>query len=65
METEENIDNMLPEYDFRNMPGCVRGKYYKAYSAGHTVKVHQEDGSTVVRHFAPEKGDPTDTRETE
>jgi len=47
---------MLPEYDFKNMPGGVRGKYYKAYRDGHTVKIQQEDGSTVVRHFTLEDG---------
>jgi len=47
---------MLPEYDFKNMSRGVRGKYFKAYRAGHTVKVHQEDGSTVVRHFTLEDG---------
>ena len=44
---------MLPEYDFR---GGLRGKHYRAYRQGHTVTIHQEDGSTIVRHFAPEDG---------
>jgi len=47
---------MLPEYDFKNMPGGARGKYYKAYRAGHTVKIHKEDGSTVIKHFTLEDG---------
>lgn len=47
---------MHPEYDFRNMPGGTRGKYYRAYREGHTVKVHQEDGSIDVRHFTLEDG---------
>ncbi|MFO7891688.1 MAG: hypothetical protein R6V04_15275 [bacterium] len=38
---------MKPEYDFRNMPGGTKGKYYRAYREAHTVKVHQEDGSAV------------------
>ena len=44
-------DDLRPEYDFRNMAGGVRGKYYKAYRAGHTVKIHKADGTTVVHHF--------------
>lgn len=39
---------MLPEYDFT---GGVRGKYYKAYRKGHTVKIHKTDGTTSVQHF--------------
>jgi hypothetical protein len=49
-------DDMRAEYDFANMTGGVRGKYYKAYRAGHTVKIHKADGSTVVQHFKLEKG---------
>ena len=56
MSKEKNSDPMLPEYDFKNMPGGVRGKYYKAYREGHTVKIHQEDGNTVVKHFTLEDG---------
>lgn len=62
MTKEKNLDPMLPEYDFKNMPGGVRGKYYKAYRAGHTVKIHQEDGSidvrgsTIERNSANQKG---------
>ncbi len=49
-------DDMLPEYDFANMEGGVRGKYYKAYREGHTVKIHKTDGTTVVQHFTLEDG---------
>ena len=56
MGEEKNEDPMLPEYDFKNMSGGVRGKYYKAYREGHTVKIHREDGSTVIRHFTLEDG---------
>ena len=45
-------DDMRPEYDFANMKGGIRGKYYKAYRAGHTVKIHTADGTTLVQHFA-------------
>ncbi len=51
----ENYD-MHPEYDFKSMKGGVRGKYYKAYRAGHTVKVHKADGTTIVQHFQLEDG---------
>ncbi len=46
---------MLPEYDFTGKKG-VRGKYYRAYRRGHTVKVYQEDGTVSVRHFTLEEG---------
>ncbi|MBI3653613.1 MAG: hypothetical protein HY231_21490 [Acidobacteria bacterium] len=49
----EEVDEMLPEYDFR---GGVRGKHYKAYRQGHTVTIHQNDGSTIVQHFTLEDG---------
>lgn len=49
-------DEMRPEYDFSNMAGGVRGKYYEAYRAGHTVKIHKADGTTVVQHFKLEDG---------
>ena len=53
-----NMDNneMHPEYDFTNLAGGVRGKYYKAYRAGHTVKIHKADGTTLVQHFKLEDG---------
>jgi hypothetical protein len=44
-------DAMRPEYDFKNMKGGARGKYYKAYRAGHTVKIHKADGTTEVHYF--------------
>ena len=49
-------DDMRPEYDFTSMAGGVRGKYYEAYRAGHTVKIHEADGTTVVQYFKPEEG---------
>jgi hypothetical protein len=57
-EISEQVENddMRPEYDFQNMKGGVRGKYYKAYRAGHTVKIHQADGTTIVQHFQLEDG---------
>ena len=44
---------MLPEYDFR---GGVRGKHYKAYRQGHTVKIHKIDGTTEVQYFTLQDG---------
>ena len=51
-----NNDEMLPEYDFTSMKGGKRGKYYEAYRAGHTVKIHKTDGTTVTRYFTLEDG---------
>ena len=44
---------MLPEYDFSK---GVRGKHYKAYRKGHSVKIHKTDGTTRVQHFKFEDG---------
>ena len=44
---------MLPEYDFKD---GIRGKHYKVYRQGHTVKIHQVDGPTTVRYFKLEDG---------
>ena len=55
-EIETEDDEMLPEYDFSKMAGGVRGKYYQAYRAGHTIKIHRTDGTTTVQHFTPENG---------
>ena len=49
-------DDVHPEYDFKSMKGGVRGKYYKAYRAGHTVKIHKAAGTTIVQHFKLEEG---------
>ena len=47
---------MLAKYDFRGKKG-VRGKYYKAYRQGHTVRVYDDDGETVsFRYFTAEEG---------
>ena len=45
--------DMLPEYDFTQ---GVRGKHYRAYQRGHTVKIRKTDGTTVVQHFKLEEG---------
>jgi hypothetical protein len=46
-------DEMLPEYDFSQ---GIRGKHYQAYREGHTVTIHQEDGTTVVKNYTLEDG---------
>lgn len=51
-----DTSDMRPEYDFTKMTGGVRGKYYKDYRAGHTVKIHKADGTTLVQHFKLEEG---------
>ncbi len=45
----------LPEYDLRGKKG-VRGKYYRAYRQGHTVRIYQDDGTVSVQHFTLEDG---------
>jgi hypothetical protein len=52
-EAEQFDNDMLPEYDFT---GGVRGKHHHAYRQGHTVRIHQIDGSTNVQSFKPEEG---------
>ena len=46
---------MLPEYNFSGKTG-VRGKYYRAYQQGHTVKINQADGTTSLQHFTLQDG---------
>jgi len=48
-------DEIRPEYDFANMTGGVRGKYYRAYRQGHIVEIHKADGTIEIQHFSPEK----------
>ena len=49
-------EDMRSEYDFSSMKGAVRGKYYKAYRAGHKVVIHHEDGTVSVQYFKLEEG---------
>jgi hypothetical protein len=44
---------MRPEYDFSH---GVRGKHFRDYRAGHTVRVTKADGSVEERHFTLEDG---------
>lgn len=53
-EHQDQVDSdMLPEYDFTE---GVRGKHYEAYRAGHTVTIHQSDGTITVQHFTLDDG---------
>ncbi len=54
--TSRKLAEMRAEYDLASMTGGVRGKYYQEYRAGHTVKIHREDGTTVMQHFELEDG---------
>ena len=47
---EPSEPEMLPEYDFTGKEG-VRGKYYRSYQQGHTVKVTHDDGRVAVQYF--------------
>ena len=51
--TSGHDDAMQPEYDFR---GGVRGKHYQAYQRGHTVKIHNSDGTVEVHEYTLEDG---------
>ena len=52
----KKLAEMRAEYDLASMGDGVRGKYYQAYRAGHTVKIHREDGTTIVQHFVLQDG---------
>lgn len=54
--TLEKEKEIRSEYDFSSMKGAERGKYYKAYRAGHKVEIHHEDGSASVEYFKLEEG---------
>jgi hypothetical protein len=48
-------EEMLPQYDFSGKKG-VRGKYYRAYRRGHTVRIHKANGAVSIRYFTLEDG---------
>jgi hypothetical protein len=48
----KKIEEMRAEYDFS---GGVHGKHGAAYHEGHTVTIHQKDGSTTVQNFKLEE----------
>jgi len=49
------VEDMRPEYDFSGRKG-VRGKYYRAYRQGHTVKIRETDGTVSTHYFTLEDG---------
>ncbi len=55
--TKDKVESseMLPEYNFKGRK-AVRGKYYRAYRQGHTVRIHRGDGTVSVQHFTLEEG---------
>jgi hypothetical protein len=55
--SDSDVDraDMLPEYDLSGREG-ERGKYYRAYRDGHSVRVVQDDGTVDVRYFTLEDG---------
>jgi len=52
-DTGNSQEDMCEEYDFSR---GTRGKHYRAYRAGHTVRVTNEDGTIEERHFSLEDG---------
>jgi hypothetical protein len=54
-QNKQSETDMLPEYDFTGKKG-VRGKYYRSYQQGHTLKVYQDDGSVAMQYFTLEDG---------
>jgi hypothetical protein len=50
---DHDTDEMREEYDFSQ---GVRGKHYRAYRAGHVVRVRKSDGSVEERHFTLQDG---------
>jgi len=52
-ESPDKDNEMKQEYDFS---GGVRGKHYRAYRAGHTVRITRANGTVEERHFTLEDG---------
>lgn len=52
-EKTSEVNKMRNEYDFS---GGVRGKHFKAYRQGHTVKITKRNGSVEVHYFTQEDG---------
>ena len=48
-----NDIHMRDEYDFSK---GVKGKHYKAYSKGHTVIIHKDDGAKSIQYFTEQDG---------
>ena len=52
-EADRDSGEMRDEYDFSK---GVRGKHYRAYRAGHLVRVHKRDGAVEERYFTLQEG---------
>ena len=52
-EADPGSGEMREEYDFSK---GVRGKHYRAYRAGHLVRVYKRDGSVEERYFTLQEG---------
>lgn len=46
---------MKNEYDPSKLHGSQRGKYYKAYRAGHTVRIQKNHRVVSLQYFKPEE----------
>ena len=53
MDAEQNDTDMRTEYDFSK---GVRGKHYRSYRDGHTVRTYKDDGTTSV-HYCTQEDD--------
>ena len=49
---KKRADELLPEYDFANMPGGVRGKYVQRYRQGTNLALLERD---VAEAFPDDK----------
>lgn len=50
---KKTTNDMKTEYDLTNRKG-ERGKYYKAYREGHTVRIYKTNKTVAVQYFAIE-----------
>src|SRR5207244_13130079 len=48
-------DEMRSEYDFSGKKG-VRGKYYRDYRRGDSVRIHKANGTVATQHFTLQEG---------
>ena len=48
-------EEVLPEYDLAGKQG-VRGKYYRAYRRGHSVRIHKANGEVNIKYFTLQDG---------
>lgn len=48
MSEANSTDDLRPEYDFSQ---GVRGKHFREYRAGHSVRVVKTDGTVEEHHF--------------